>query len=155
MTVEILPFLIFFTIFVSNYEADRSTAIKDSGVISEWSEIFTQHNDEAVAGNVVNPGYTVYVNNSTIRRDGDVVKMWSLVDFTHPKKITNKSYMSVRSQDEYDCKGRQSRSLHYSFFAGNMGSEEVAVKSAQPTDWYPIEPDVLVKILFNAACKKK
>ncbi len=155
MTVEILPFLIFFTIFVSNYEAGRTTAIKDSGVVSEWSEIFTQHNDEIVAGNVVSPAYTVYVNNSTIRRDGDVVKMWSLVDFVHPKKITGKSYMSVRSQDEYDCKGKQSRSLYYSFAAENMGGGEVAVKSSQPTDWYPVELDALVKILFNAACKKK
>lgn len=155
MTVEILPLLILLTIFIANYGGDRTAEIKDSGVVSEWSEIFTQHNDEVAAGNVVNPAYTVYVNNSTIRRDGDVVRMWSLVDFAHSKKIAGKSYMSVRSQDEYDCKGRQYRSLHYSFFAGNMGAEEVAVKNAQPTDWYPVDPDSLVKILFNAACKKK
>ncbi|KAF0201356.1 MAG: hypothetical protein FD173_2147 [Gallionellaceae bacterium] len=155
MTVEILPLLILLTIFIANYGGDRTAEIKDSGVISEWSEIFTQHNDEVAAGNIVNPAYTVYVNNSTIRRDGDVVKMWSLVDFAHLKKITGKSYMSVKSQDEYDCKGRQYRSLHYSFFAGNMGAEEVAVKNTQPTDWYPVDSDSLVKILFNAACKKK
>lgn len=155
MTFEALPFLIFFSIFISNFEFNRTAAIKDGGVISEWGEVFTQHNDEIIAGNVISPAYTVYVNNSTIRRDGDVVKMWSLIDFAHPKKITGKSYMSVNSQDEYDCKERQSRSLYYAFFAGNMGGGEVVVKGAQPVDWYPIEPDALARILFNAACKKK
>lgn len=155
MTVEILPLIIFFVIFISNYEADRPPEIKNGGVISEWSEIFTQHNDEVAAGNVVNPGYTIYVNNSTIRREGDVVKMWSLIDYDHSKMITDKPYLSVRSQDEYDCKGKQYRSLRYSFFAGNLGGGAVVVKSAKPADWYPVEPDSIVKILFNAACKKK
>jgi hypothetical protein len=150
-----LPFILFFALFVSHYEADRSSAIREASVISEWVEVFAQHNDDISIASDINPAYTAYVNISTLRKEDDIVRMWSLIDFSRPKNITGKPYLSVRSLDEYDCKERQSRSLSYSYSTGNMGDGEVIVRGALPTDWYPIEPVALAKVLFNAACKKR
>ena len=46
--------------------------------------------------------FIYYVDRTTIRRNGNFVKMWSLADFNKAEVINGKSNLSERSQYEYD-----------------------------------------------------
>ena len=43
-----------------------------------------------------------YVDVATIRRNGNLVKMWDLKDFKTVQAIAGKSYLSDKGQQEYD-----------------------------------------------------
>src|SRR5258705_12178781 len=53
-----------------------------------------------------NDDYLAYGDLSSIRREGDLVKMWSMFDYRSPQPaIAGKTYLSTRRQFEYNCKG--------------------------------------------------
>ena len=46
-----------------------------------------------------------YVDRATIRRNGNLVKMWDMADFkTVQKGAASESYLSDKTQTKYDCK---------------------------------------------------
>ncbi|MFI5247916.1 MAG: surface-adhesin E family protein, partial [Nitrospirales bacterium] len=68
--------------------------------------------------------YTVYVDLDTIRRDGDVVKLWALMDFRTIQTEPSPSHLSVKSQREFNCTDEHVRLLALTAFSGHMGSGE-------------------------------
>jgi len=48
-------------------------------------------------------GYTVYVDPDTIRRKGDLVKVWALTDYTTIQTVADNSFLSSKAQNEFDC----------------------------------------------------
>jgi len=61
--------------------------------------------------------------------------------------------MSVRMQDEYDCKEERTRTLSISVHSGNMGEGEVIGTTTKPGYWRPVPPDTLVETLRGFACE--
>ena len=69
------------------------SAVSASALAEVWIE--TSRNDD----------YLAYADPSSVRRDGDVVKMWSMFDYRNPQPgIPGKTYLSTRRHFEYDCK---------------------------------------------------
>ena len=112
----------------------------------------------AAAWTIVGVGTTntVYADSSTIRRDGDMAKMWYLVDHKTATEVgTGKPYMSMRVQSEYDCKEEQARALFASFFAGHMAEGEVVLSRPGPGPWEPVPPgSTRTGLLWKFACAK-
>lgn len=95
-------------------------------------------------------GSTIYVDPDTIRRNGNLVKMWDLRD-----RKTMEGYGSIKSQFEYDCAEDRQRKLASLMLSGHMGRGKVIVNSLDEGKWNPIVPDSVNKTLWKYACDKK
>jgi surface-adhesin protein E len=100
-------------------------------------------------------GTTVYVAPDTIRRKGDLVKMWVLYDFKSVQTVAGTSHLSSKVQDEFDCAEELSRTLALTEFSGNMGTGKVVFSHAGIREWQPVEPDSVEKVLWKVACGKE
>jgi hypothetical protein len=110
---------------------------------------------EWVVVGVSDSGMTTYADPDTIRRKGNLVKMWYLYDFKTTQTILNKSYLSSRSQDEYDCTHDRHRALASTSFSGNMGSGKVRSSYSIKGKWEPVSPGTITQALWKVACEKK
>ena len=118
-------------------------AVLSTSVMAEWTE---------VGGNDIK---TTYADLSTIRKSGDKVKMWDLLDHKVAMTVGNTRYLSMTSQHEYDCNEETSRMLTFNEYSKNMGQGEVVYKSGNThAEFEPISPDSLLKTLFKLVCGK-
>lgn len=96
-----------------------------------------------------------YSNPATIRKNGEMVKMWSLRDYKAAQVIREGKVLSMKAQNEYDCKEEQYRGLAYSMYSGNMGTGLVVYFNNNDSDsWAPVTPGSVVEVLWKAACGK-
>ena len=98
---------------------------------------------------------TVYADPDTIRRKGDLVKMWYLHDFKTTQTVLKKSYLSSRSQDEYDCTEDRHRALASTSFSGNMGSGKVRSSYSIKGKWEPVPSGTMTQTFWKVACDKQ
>ena len=99
-----------------------------------------------------------YVDRATIRRNGNFVKMWNLMDYkTVKKSVAGKSYLSSKVQREYaDCKEETTRLLALALYAGKMGTEGVVLWDSEASiKWSPMPPESPGEVLLEIACGKK
>jgi len=101
-------------------------------------------------------GTEVYVARSTIRRSGDLAKMWDMYDFKTVQTIAGKRVLSVRNQHEYDCKSARRRMLSTTGFAGHMGKGAVVAFDNTPMAWERVTSGDFVEACYwKVACGKK
>jgi hypothetical protein len=112
---------------------------------AEWVKVATGDN-----GNV-----TTYADPDTIRRKGDLVKMWSLVDSKTIRTVAGTSHLSYKMEEEYDCAKERSRTLTLDEFSGNMGNGNLVWQSPNEQKWAPLASDSLGISLWKFACGKK
>ena len=100
-------------------------------------------------------GVIAYADPGTIRRKGDLVKMSSLFDLQTTQTSRGNSYLSIKTQQTYDCAEDRSRALAYTKFSGNMGhgAEVYSVAVEQP--WKPVAPMSVGQELLKVACGKR
>ncbi len=118
----------------------------------------TEFSDDIINNNIETheslTAFTVYANFSTMRKSWPKIKIWSLINLSKTMKVTEHSYLSIKSHDEFDCKERTSRSISYSYFTDLMGKGELVLRSTRSSDWYPIEPNSITEIVYKTVCKK-
>jgi hypothetical protein len=103
----------------------------------------------------LNENYAAYADPSTIRRDGDLVKMWSLFNYRTPQQAgAGKQYSSVRRQFEYDCKGSRARALGASSHVAKEGKGEALAISNVTLGWNAVKPDTADDYLLKFACQR-
>jgi hypothetical protein len=130
--------------YFSGFMALITLLVLSSGpVYAEWLAIFE------------NPQETIYTDPDTIRRKGEMVKMWLLFDEKTQGNVRSISYLSLKAQSEYDCAEERSRLLASTWFSGNMGSGKVVFSSSDHDEWAPVEPVSLGRQLWKFACDKK
>ena len=100
-------------------------------------------------------GMTIYVNPDTIRRKGDLVKMWELFDFKTAQQMADDPHLSFKMHSEYDCTGERERRLATTFFSGNMGRGNVVYSNSTKDKWGPAPPGSVNHDLWTFACGKK
>ena len=116
-----------------------------TSVMAEWTAMKWNHEDG---------GLTLYVDYTTIRKEGDKVKMLSLVDFEIIEKDAVDLYSS-RAQNEYDCKEREIRQLFYSLYSDSMGKGKMEHANSEHLNWMPIQPESMEEAMWTVACGKK
>jgi len=99
-------------------------------------------------------GTRVYVDRSTLLSKGDLVTMWILYDFRSMRTVAGKSYLSTKTQGEYDCAQRRHRTLVDTGFSSIMGLGAVVYNESSPREWASILPQSLGQKLWKFACGK-
>ncbi|MBH0200279.1 MAG: hypothetical protein HP497_12805 [Nitrospira sp.] len=105
-------------------------------------------------------GMTIYVDASTISRNGDQRALWVLYDFkTAQSKEGGVSFQSAKMQREYDCGKRLTRLLTILHYAGAMESGKMVLESKPSNqEWAPIgqpESGTIAKDLWTLACSEQ
>lgn len=121
------------------------TLLASSGpAYAEWVHVGTTDN-----------GMTGYADPDSIRRNGELVKMWSLYDFKIVQYVLGVAFLSSKGQIEYDCKEERLRGLAVAEFSGNMGKGTVVYTDSSEGTWIPVTPQGVVQALWKVACGKK
>jgi len=100
--------------------------------------------------------YILYVEPDTIRYNGDVVELSTLLDFKTTQTTPSPPHLSVRSRSEVDCAEKRIRVLALIAFSGNMGSGEVVYSSPESEDQgISVEPGSVADSLWKVLCGKR
>jgi hypothetical protein len=99
-------------------------------------------------------GLTVYVDPDTIRRKGNLVKMWQLYDYKTVQTVAGDSLLSFKRYNEYDCAEERTRMLAYTWFSGNMGTGHVVYSTPDEQPWEPVVQGSINRALWRVACSK-
>ena len=100
----------------------------------------------------------VYVDPSTIRKSGDIVKMSQLTDFTTariPYGGERFRYSSSKAHNEYDCKEKRARVLSFTWYSNNMGKGKEVYSTSKPGKWEPVVPESIIGYLWQFACGQR
>lgn len=98
---------------------------------------------------------TFYVDPSTVRRNGNMAKMWELIDLREAELVLGKAYLSIRSQQEYDCSDERVRTITSTSFSGHMADGKTIFYDPTEGPFRPVEPGRAVnRVLWKYACGK-
>ena len=100
-------------------------------------------------------GMTTYVDPTTIRRNGNLVKIWQLNDFKTAQIVEDRSFLSTKKQREFNCAEERTRILAATQFSGNMGNSKVVWVNSNEQKWEPVVPGSISQTLLEFACGKK
>lgn len=96
---------------------------------------------------------TYYVDMANIRRDGNMAKVWTLIDFKSVQSLSNFTYLSTKNQYQVDCKEDISKLLYSVHFKSKMGTGDVVYTTTFPNErWEPAPPDSIRAIFSEIAC---
>jgi hypothetical protein len=79
--------------------------------------------------------------------------MWVLYDFKTSQRVGNMSFLSEKSQDEFDCQEQLYRFLYSTWFERNMGDGPVVHILSDPGKWHPVAPETVAAAFLKIACK--
>ena len=97
-------------------------------------------------------GYTVHVDPDTIRRNGDLVKVWALTDYTTIQTVGDSSFLSSKAQNEFDCAEERQHELAVTWFSGNMGNGNGVWNNSDETNWRPVAPGSVGEGVWKFVC---
>jgi len=117
-------------------------AIVSSSAMAEWVEVGSNDN------------VTRYADPATIRKVGNKVTVWELVDFKTVQGSTGFQFNSAKVLTLCDCKEEQTRMLSASVHSENMGGGNVVMTHNKAGKWAPAAPDSINMTLFEFACGK-
>jgi hypothetical protein len=112
----------------------------------------------AVEKDYLLPGLqTVYVEPDTIRREGDLVTMWQLIDFKWMKGNGRGAhrFFSTKTHKQFDCEEKRLRLLAFTEFSQHMGAGISADGYVDKGHWLPVEPESINQALWEMACGKE
>ncbi|MCS6897405.1 MAG: hypothetical protein NZM29_05475 [Nitrospira sp.] len=103
-------------------------------------------------------GMTIYIDASTIAKNGDRRTVWVLYDFKNVQtKEGGVSFRSAKIQREYDCVKAVTRVLLIQHFSGPMESGKKVLERTPPNqEWEavgPLESGTVAKDLWVLACE--
>ena len=111
----------------------------------------------AVEKDYLMPGLqTVYIDPNTIHREGNLVTMGQLIDFTgmqgNPRGPTR--FLSTKTHKQFDCAEDRVRLLAFTEFSHRMGTGIRADGLVDKDNWLSIKPESINKALWEVACNK-
>lgn len=119
-------------------------AFVSTGAMAEWTQVS------------VNDVFTQYADFTTIRKTGDKVTMWELLDYkSEQKRAPGTRYWSEKAHKEYACKEEQVRLLAISGFSKRKGDGKVIYSVSAPAKWEPVQPASVSDFLLVKACSEK
>jgi hypothetical protein len=105
----------------------------------------------------IRPDGKLYGAPTTIHKVGTTIQMWAMIDYRVPmdgSDQTDKTFLSEKTLWEFDCKGRQARSMLRSLHSDNMAGGDLVHVNPDPTEWIPIVPGRFLDSASRAACGK-
>lgn len=99
---------------------------------------------------------TTYMYPSTIHGQGRLAHMWSLITYKSPQtnSASSLSFMSEKSECEYDCEKKMWRTLSSALHTHKMGNGQTVFSKSESDQWQPVTANFDSEILWMVACKK-
>jgi len=115
--------------------------IVSTSALADW--VYVTGNDFA----------TLYMDFSTLRRQGNFVRVWTLSDWAKPEKLSDEvSYRSSRTLLEYDCIEEMTRIRASVAYADAMGKGTAVLSTTMISEWAHIPPESLAREMWEVAC---
>lgn len=103
--------------------------------------------------------FTAYHDKSTIRKNGSIVKMWSLMNYSAIQNIKSLGkFKSAKGLTAYNCKSEERATISLNYYSDSMGGGEVVFSvtlKENQWSWKPIVPESIVESEWKIACEKK
>jgi len=100
-------------------------------------------------------GVEIFVNKESIKKDGNLVTIWTLIDYESPQSVGGKNQLSTKSLDEYDCQNEQYRTLNLYWYSGHKEKGKIVYSELVPGKMQPIIPNSVVERVWKITCGKK
>ena len=113
-----------------------------SPVWADWSLVTENDN-----------GTKFYIDYSTIRKDGNLRKVWEVTNFKNSETFNGAVYLSVRARAEYDCKEERKRPLTTTAHSGLLAQGDVVWISESPGNWNYAAPNTSVFEILQRVCR--
>lgn len=98
---------------------------------------------------------TTYADTKVERTSSTKAKILLLSDYKNAVTYDDRTFLSVLSQNEFNCKDAQWQMLSYALYAGHKGTGDVIYSNATPTKLKAVMTDTLDETLMKMACAKK
>lgn len=98
---------------------------------------------------------TVYsYDSSSVKRDGDIVTYWELVDYGTPLKSGSLVVVSSKTMVIQDCKNNKFKVSTLMDYDGHKGMGHIVnVELFRTTNWYEGTPDSVNEVMKQQVCK--
>jgi hypothetical protein len=100
---------------------------------------------------------TMYVDQDSIRREGNLVTMRQLIDFKWMQGSARgpTRFLSTETHKQFNCAGKRLRLLAFTEFSHRMATGIRADGYVDTGSWIPVEPDSINQALWEVACGKE
>jgi hypothetical protein len=97
---------------------------------------------------------TDYVDPDTIRREGNLVTMWQLIDFKWGQGNGRGAhrFLSTESHKQFNCAEKRIRFLAFTEFSRRMGTGIPADGYVDTGNWLAVEPESINQALWEMVC---
>jgi hypothetical protein len=116
-------------------------AVASTSVFAEWIKVGRGNAD-----------FFLYADPMTIHQDGNSVKMLAMTDFKVTHVAGGLSFLSIKSQREFDCKDRKARILSFAWYPKNMGNGVAVHTDDEAFEWESVRADTTIEALWKIAC---
>ena len=80
-------------------------------------------------------------------------KVWSALDYKKPQTTSNgKTYMSLQSQVQVNCKQKLARVLHMTYYSGAMLTGDTVYRQGMLHEWMTIDPASPIHKIARKIC---
>ena len=93
-----------------------------------------------------------FMNLVNYKKNGDMVRAWTLENFLELQKTEGLEYYSVKSFVEFNCKVTGLRILAYSLYEKNMGKGKAIFSKGSPLGWLPIGKNTVFSSYSQIIC---
>lgn len=93
----------------------------------------------------------LYIDPATIRKDGDIRRVWGISDNKQRGKTGD---MSTRLRFEYSCKEERYRVMSFSTHSGPMAGGDTLTDLAGSDSWTDIAPGTGGETIMKVVCAK-
>jgi hypothetical protein len=97
------------------------------------------------------PEAFLYIDYSTVRKDGNLRKVWELQD---RKQRHKDGELSLRIRVEYDCKEERYRYLSATSHSSQMAQGNLVNTQTGPSNWIDIAPRTVTEDKLKKLCSK-
>ena len=95
---------------------------------------------------------TIYVEGTSIRKLGNKVKMWEMLDYEEIRQLGSKEVLSFKNLKEHDCKEKKYRGLSVIFYSKNMGKGAIVYSNNDTRPWKNVIAGSTNEASFKYAC---
>ena len=96
---------------------------------------------------------TTYIEGTSIRKSGDKVKLWEMLDYEKGRQLGSKQVLSFKSLKEHDCKEKKYRGLSVIFYSENMERGTIVYSNNDTRPWKNVIPGSTNEVSFKYACE--
>ena len=98
-------------------------------------------------------GTKFYTDFSTIRKEGNLRKLWEVTNFSSPRSFSSGVFLSSRTRVEYDCKEERVRNLAFTAHPLLFAEGAILWATESPSNWQYAPPNTPAFEILQRVCR--